>query len=547
MADRPRVAFVTAVDLTLGTVLRDQLRYLRDAGFEVSAVSAPGPWVSGLKAEGLRHHAWSHITRSWDLVADVRALVELVRILRAGRYDIVHTHTPKAGFIGRLAARIAGVPVVVNTVHGFYVTPEDRAVRRLPVLALEQLAARLSDLELYVSEEDLRWARRIGVSSGRKSALVRNGINLREFDPRNVPVERVAALRSELDIPATSPVVGTIGRLVKEKGIPEFAEAARSIHRTMPDAVFLAVGSPDADRPDAIDRADLNRFGADVRFIGWRDDVRDLLAAMDVFVLASRREGLPISAIHAAAMARPLVLTDIRGCREIVQDGRDGLLVPPGDPRRLERAIRTLLEDEGLRTKLGARARRRCVSTFSERRVGEILVRSYESLLANVNNGSGNGSVRDGMTGTVHAGDGHRQTNGLRLRAATAHDAPSLARLHRDGLTGSFLPQLGDGFLRIMYRAMAADSGSVTVVAEDGDGIVGFAAGVLSTRAFYRRFILRHGLSAGLMSVGALVRPGVLGRLAETVSYPSTVRDVPAAELVAIVVDPARRARGVGR
>jgi len=524
----PRVACVTTVDLTLRTVLLGQLRQLRDAGFDVTTISAPGPWVEDIRSEGFAHRAWSNATRAWDPVADLRAFAELVGILGRSRFDLVHTHTPKAGFLGRLAARAAGVPCVVNTVHGFYATPDDPASKRLPVLALEWLAARASDLELFVSEEDLRWARRIGLTTPSRSSFLGNGVDLERFDPAGVPASRVASLRAELGIPEGSLVVGTIGRLVAEKGLREFVEAARRVRRSMPGSVFLAVGPPDRDKPDAMSDAEIARARSDVVFTGWRDDVRDLLAVMDVFVLASWREGLPVSAIHAAAMGRPLVLTDIRGSREVVNHGVDGVLVPPRAADRLAEAIERLLEDDGLRLRLGAGARARCVQRFDERRVGAELVGSYRELLRR----------KRGMV----LGSG-----AVRLRRARPWDAAAIARLHREGLPESFLPVLGDGFLRHVYRALATDPDAVSLVADNGEGVVGFAAGALSVGAFYRRFALRHGVAALASAAPRLVRPDVLRRLTETARYPRQVGDLPEAELLAIAVAPGARSGGVGR
>ena len=548
-----RVAHLTTTDLTLRYLLLGQLRRLREEGYEVTGISAPGPNTAAIEAAGIRHLAWRNATRSWNLGADLRAFAELVRLLRRERFDLLHTHNPKPGVIGRVAARLARVPLVVNTVHGLYATPEDRLAKRVPVLGLEGLAARCSDLELYQSEEDLRWARRIRLVPAGRSELLGNGTDLKRFDPDRVEPERVAALRAELGLSGGALVVGAVGRLVAEKGYRELFAAARAVRRRHPEVRFLVVGSPDLDKADAISEAELAAAAADVCFAGWRDDVDDLLAVMDVFVLASWREGMPRSAIEAAAMGRPLVLTDIRGCREVARQDLEALLVPPRDPDALAAAISRLAGEPALRSRLGEAARQRAQERFSEEAVAERVVRGYRRLLA------GPRRRPAAARGRRPAATRDRQADRLPgpapdlilIRTACAADAAAMARLHADGLPDAFLPTLGPRFLGRLYVALAGDPEAVALVAEGPDGVVGFAAGVVSVGGFYRRFATRHGVRAALAAAPRLVRPAVARRLLETVRYPTQAGEAPAglpdAELLAIAVDPAARTGGTGR
>jgi glycosyltransferase involved in cell wall biosynthesis len=376
-----RVAHITTVDSTLRFILLGQLRRLMAEGFEVTTISAPGTFTPALMAEGLRHIPWRHATRSWDPAADLRAFFELQEILRRERFDLVHTHTPKPGILGRVAARRRGVPCVVNSVHGLYAMPDDPLVKRLPVLALERIAARFSDLEMYASEEDLIWARRIGLVKASRSVLLGNGVDLQRFDTSAVPSHHLTALRRELRIPEGALVVGAVGRLVAEKGFRELFSAAREVRLAMPNTRFLVLGAPDIAKADAIRQAEIERARNDVIFPGFVEDVRDLLALMDVFVLPSWREGLPVSAIEAAAMAKPLVLTNIRGCREVARDGMEGLLVPPRSAEHLTAAIFRVLRNTALRERLGRAARKRALDRFDEQKITDRLVDEYRKLL----------------------------------------------------------------------------------------------------------------------------------------------------------------------
>jgi glycosyltransferase involved in cell wall biosynthesis/ribosomal protein S18 acetylase RimI-like enzyme len=523
------VAHVSTVDLTQRFLLLGQLRRLREEGFDVTAISASGPWVGDLEAEGIHHVDWPHATRAWNPRWDARAFVELVGLLRRGRFDLVHTHNPKPGFLGRMAARVVGVPVVVNTVHGFYTLPEDPIPRRGLVLGLEWLAARWSDLEMYQSEEDLSWSRQVGVVAGRRSELLGNGTDLTRFDPDLVPVEKARALRGELGIPSGATVVGTIGRYVAEKGYGELFQAAKRVRSVRPDVWFLAAGDADPDKGDALAVDRLPGPADGFIFAGWQADIPETLAAMDIFVLPSWREGVPRSAIEAAAMARPLVVSNIRGCREVVREGIEGLLVPPRDPGRLAEAILRLVEEPSLRDKLGRAARARAVERFDERQVTDRVVAAYRSLL-------------------WEKGLAARAFDGVSIRAARRGDVAALARLHRE-IPYAFLFNLGDGFLRELYRGLVADREAVVLVAEGEDGrLEGFIAGAPSVGAFYRRFLLKHGVWAGLAALPAMAaRPAMLAKMVESARYPSSARDLPPAEILSIATAPPARGRGLGR
>jgi glycosyltransferase involved in cell wall biosynthesis len=378
---RVRVAHVSNTDSSVRFLLLPQLRRLVDEGFDVLAISPRGRWVEDVEAAGVRHVEWSTISRRWSAAADARASIDLARIVRRERVDILHLHTPKIAVLGRVVGRLAGVPSVVNTVHGLYATPEDPPLKRRIVLGLERMTTLLSDLELYQSEEDLAWVRRARAVPRGRSLLLGNGIDLSWFDPSTVPAGRRAALRAELGIPQGACVVGTVARMVAEKGFRELFEATRRVRAEVPNVHVLVVGAPDTAKADSITVAEIEAAGPDLTVTGWREDVRDLLAIMDVFVLASWREGLPRSAIEAASMARPLVLTNIRGCREVARDGVEGLLVPPRDAVSLAGAILRLLRDPELRARLGTAARMRALGRFDERAVTDTIVRAYGRLL----------------------------------------------------------------------------------------------------------------------------------------------------------------------
>lgn len=375
-----RVVHVTTTDMSLALLLGPQLRALADAGMDVIGASAAGPWVDDLEAWGIRHEPLAHATRSVSVGSDVRALGELVRLFRRLRPDIVHTHNPKPGVYGRLAARLAGVPVVVNTVHGLYAGPDDPLLRRTLVYGVERAVSICSQAELVQSVEDIAVLEHLRVPT-RKLHLLGNGIDLVRFQPR--PDQSDAARRS-LGVERDKVVVGVVGRLVWEKGFAELFEAARRLRRTRPEIVVVVIGPMDPAKRGSLTQADLDRARreAGVVFLGERRDVEVLYPGFDLFVLASHREGFPRSAMEAAACGLPVVASDIRGCRQVVDHGHTGLLVPSRDPVALEAAVATLAADPDRRRAMGEAARVRAESEFDDRRVVARTLDTYRRLLS---------------------------------------------------------------------------------------------------------------------------------------------------------------------
>jgi glycosyltransferase involved in cell wall biosynthesis len=376
------VAHVATIDVTVRVLLMPQLRALREAGYAVTAISAPGEFAEEIEAEGIAFLPWVNATRAWDPWSDLRAFAELGAILRRGAFDLVHTHNAKPGVMGRIAARMVGVPCVVNTVHGFDATPDDPRRKRVAFMGLEWMAAQFSDMELFQGRADLLRSKRLAMKSPPKRRFIGNGTDLIRFRPDAVGQQQRKALRRDLGIPDEARVVGMVGRLVAEKGYRELFMAAPEVRALVPEARFIVVGERDEAKADGITDLEMKQAEANgVSFLGWRADMPELFSTMDVFTLPSWREGVPRSAIEAATTGLPLVLSDIPGCREVCRPGIDGFLVPPRDPLALASALRTLLADEDLRIRMSAAARRHAEARFDEREVVRRVLEVYDGVL----------------------------------------------------------------------------------------------------------------------------------------------------------------------
>ena len=368
MGDALKIAHLTTVDMSLALLLRTELQADVEAGHEVLGISSPGPYVAEVEELGVRHVPIPSLVRSWNVGADLRAARELWRTLRTERPDVLHTHNPKTGVLGRILGRLAGVPVVVNTCHGLWAGPGDPAPKRWLVLGTEALAAQLSHAELYQNAQDqqaLRWA-----VPGRRSQLVGNGVDLERF--RFDPAGRLR-VREEWGVAADEILVGGVGRRVAEKGLLELATASRGLE----GARVIWVGPDDTAKADRIDPADVEG----VELVGERADMAAVYSAFDVFVLPTHREGFSRSGMEAAACGRAMVLTDIRGCREIGTHEEHLLLVPPRAPAALTAALQRLVDDAELRRELGAAAARRAAAEFDQRRVAATSLATYQRVL----------------------------------------------------------------------------------------------------------------------------------------------------------------------
>ncbi len=379
----PRLVHITTTDMSLALLLGPQLRAFAAAGYEVVGVSAPGPYVAQLRSWGIHHVALRHATRSMAVHRDARALVELVRVLRELEPRIVHTHNPKPGVYGRIAARLAGVPIVVNTVHGLYALPGDPLGKRAVVYSLERLAAACSHAELLQNPEDVPVLRSLRVRSS-KLTVLGNGIDLSRFSPDRVATTDTALLRKQMGAGPDDVLVGVVGRLVHEKGYREVFEAARRLATMAPNVRIAVIGPADPAKSDAVTPAEIEAAEAigNIMFLGMRDDVDALYAAMDMYVLASYREGFPRSAMEAAAMGLPIIATDIRGCRQVVDAGETGVLVPVRNAAALTDAIATMARDETRRRAMGEAGLRKARVDFDQERVIATTLSTYRALEA---------------------------------------------------------------------------------------------------------------------------------------------------------------------
>ncbi len=382
---KPQICHIAAADYAAYHILLPILEGLSQ-DYDVTVVCSPGPDLERVAARGISVHPLP-IPRSPRIEQMAVALARLTRYLRTKDFDMVHTHTPMASIISRPAARLARIPLVVYTAHGFYFHERMSPLLYRSHVALERWLGRLTDHVITVSGEDAKTAIAERIALPEQVSWIPNGIDLQRFTPADPEHwKRVSVLRSQLGIRPEQPVVGMVGRLVREKGFFEFVEAARLVADHIPDVVFMCVGGAlpsDRENPEVALKRRVGQLRLDRSFLfpGFRKDVVDFLGLMNVFTLPSYREGLPLSILEAMAMGKPCVVTNIRGCRELIVDGKFGRVIEPGDIGGLASAIADLLRIPEQAANMGSAARKHVEEHYSLQICLERYVALYRRLL----------------------------------------------------------------------------------------------------------------------------------------------------------------------
>ncbi|WP_214405088.1 glycosyltransferase family 4 protein [Pseudonocardia lacus] len=397
---RPRLVHVTTVPLSLW-FLRGQAGFMRHNGFDVHAVSSPGPELRRFgRTEQVQVHAVP-MSRRISPSADVVALRRLARLFADLRPAIVHAHTPKAGLLAMIAARLTRVPVRIYHVHGMPMSTA-AGLRRLVMWGADVLAARLADRVLWVSGSGLAEAERLGTIRPGAGRVLRhgsiNGVDTAErFDPSARRAEG-AAIRSELGVPPEDVVIGFVGRVVRDKGIVELARAWTTLRQEFPHVRLLLVGAEEDGDPVPGAVITALRDDPRVHFAGHSTTPESYYSAMQIVALPSHREGFGLAALEGSAMGLPVVATRVPGLTDAVVDGVTGTLVPAGDSGELAAALRVYVVDPGLRGEHGAAGRARARRDFVPQDMWNALEAEYRALLAGLHPDQSSTMNRGGAT-----------------------------------------------------------------------------------------------------------------------------------------------------
>ncbi|MBI5944966.1 MAG: glycosyltransferase family 4 protein [Chloroflexi bacterium] len=347
-------------------------RFLRGQGFEVVLVSPSGRFAAEIQAEGFRWLPWEVGRQGINPFTEAKAVWSLVQIFRQEKPGLIHLHTIKPVLYGSLAALTGHVPAVVRSItgRGYVFLGKDIRARflRLLVKPLYRFVMR-SGQTFFENSEDRQYFLAEKLVAQERTHLIEGvGVDTDYYQPLPEMDER--------------PVVLLASRMLWDKGVGTLVEAARLLQKET-DARIVLVGEPDPGNPASIDVDMLSQWVREgiVEWWGWRADMRSVFAASHIVTLPSLGEGIPTVLLEAAASGRPIVATDVAGCRDVVQDGVNGLLVPPKDPQALANALAALIKDKPLRRKMGAAGRDFIVQRFSDKKINEQTLAVYRQSL----------------------------------------------------------------------------------------------------------------------------------------------------------------------
>lgn len=374
------------IDFTLKHFLLPLVDRMQEEGWEVVSVCSSGPYVQDLRKDGYFIET-IHIDRSFNIFRHFKSVLILTRYFKEQKFDIVHVHSPVAALVARVAARLASVPLVIYTAHGFYFHDEMPLIKKTFFLLLEKWAGLFTDILFTQSNEDAACAINKKLIWNGEVYAIGNGVNPKEFNPMQVGDSKIK--RKSLGIPEKAFVFGIIGRLVKEKGVGEFLQAAVEASEENENIYFLVIGERlDSDHAKGVSTAIYfakQKLRNRILFLGQRTDIPELISTIDVFCLPSWREGMPRSIIEAMMMAKPVIATNIRGSREEVVDGETGFLIPTRNVSKLKEKLLYSASHCKKMKKMGIAGRARALEFFDERKVVEKQIKLIKTFVSGKN------------------------------------------------------------------------------------------------------------------------------------------------------------------
>ena len=347
--------------------------------FRTELACAPGGRLIDLvKSNNMKVRTFNNLVQPLHPLKDLMALMNLICFLKKNPYHIVHTHNSKAGFLGRLAAKLAGTTVIIHTVHGFAFHDQEPLYRQILFRSLERLASRWCDKMIFISQPLIDWALRERIVGKEKILRVYSGIELDLFRP--VTGERKNRIRKKWKLKRNDAVIGIVSKLWDGKGHAVLINAFKELKKEIKDARLVIVGEGYL-YDELLRMVDMHCLKDSVLFTGFQMDVSEIISTFDVAVLPSFFEGMGRVLLEAMAMEKPVVASRVGGIPDLLEHGINGFLVRPGNVEELTEALKKILTDKGLAESMGKQGRKRIKEQFSADVMAQSVEKLYRELL----------------------------------------------------------------------------------------------------------------------------------------------------------------------
>ncbi|HIL33788.1 MAG TPA: glycosyltransferase family 1 protein [Nitrospiria bacterium] len=380
-----RIAYLSHLDLNLFLFRLSWMKALIKEGHQVYVIVPEGNYFEKFLGHGIKPIPYKIHRGGLNPFAEIVTIWNLYRIFKREKLDLLHTFTIKPNIYGALSGKLAGTPFIINHVTGLgYVYTENsfRAkVLRLISTILYWGSFKLVNRVIFQNPDDLEGLKCL--IDAHKAVIVKGtGVNVNDFSPQNEVTSKINKLREELPIKKNTIVITLIARLLWHKGIREFVGAGDLLTKRYKNLLFLVVGWIDSENPAAVTKTfiDEARRNLSIRFLGGREDIKEILGVTDIYVLPSYREGTPRTVLEAMAMGKPIITTDAPGCRQTVEDGVNGLLIPVKDSRSLCSTMEKLIIDKELRERMGKAGREKVIREFSDEVVIDQILSVYHDV-----------------------------------------------------------------------------------------------------------------------------------------------------------------------
>lgn len=385
MNKKPKLIRITTVPISLKGLQKGQHRYISENSFEVVGVSSPGQALNDVtEEEGIRTIA-VEMARQPSLLKDLKSLIKLIQLFRKERPDIVHSHTPKAGLLGMIAAWWTNVPNRLHTVAGMPLTVASGLKRKIlnitekiTYACATRVYPNSHGLKNIIIENRFTNQEKLKVIANGSS----NGIDTVEFDPLQVSCDKIDAIRNDLGITKDDYVFLFVGRVVGDKGINELVATFDAISKSYMHAHLIIVGNEEKELDPLLDSTiSIIETHPRIHAVGYKNNVIEYFAVADLFVFPSYREGFPNVVMQSASMQLNAIVSDINGCNEIITDGENGWIVPPRDTNLLQKKMEWCIKNPKQSKTMGLRSRQKMIDKFERTYVHSELLKEYRRIL----------------------------------------------------------------------------------------------------------------------------------------------------------------------